>query len=267
MFDASGLTLASNGSPPWSEEPRLTWTKELPLLKCSNGGMVARAVQDDAAAIAAPINTERPFASLEDACERLVPFHLLYGQEAEEADASESLESHTAQLVDARAPAWEAMCTRKASEHHANVQRLQQRAEPVLSGSASDDVCSLCHSLLCVRLARYECTSARHAEMKQLQREKQSLEQLRQQQKQHQHAVQNTYSGSLRPTPQQQQQQYVPSSCPPNLVQAQQPHQIQHPQPPAPAAQLQHPQQWWQQPLQPRSDGANSHSGYFSGYG
>lgn len=83
------------------------------------------------------INWQKPFASVEEACDRLLPYHLWLGDEAEEADADEASQPGSPPLLASREDAWEEMCARKSREHLDRVEELRRRGERVLEKDES----------------------------------------------------------------------------------------------------------------------------------
>jgi hypothetical protein len=78
------------------------------------GQHLSEIAERDCKAVCQPDLT-RPFSSLEDAVDRLLPYHILAGEDADAADAREAAEAG-ARLGATRRDAWEAQVTKRAGD-------------------------------------------------------------------------------------------------------------------------------------------------------
>jgi hypothetical protein len=139
-----------NAAPQHAETPVLTPAlAEATQAAWRLGSQLAEA---DAKAAAA-IDTSRPFSSLEDAAERLLPFHVFGCQEADELDLEEA-EVGGGELLVSREEQWADMCRRRERDfqrtldsHAALVRAAAAQRAPQQSGSLRPEEAFLVNSL------------------------------------------------------------------------------------------------------------------------
>lgn len=73
----------------------------------------------------------RPFSSLQDVAERLIPFHILAAYDGAEADFEETPDASGANLMCSRKEAWQDMCLNKAVEFTRKTEQIKKQVEIV----------------------------------------------------------------------------------------------------------------------------------------
>mmetsp|Transcript_38570 Transcript_38570/g.98639 ORF Transcript_38570/g.98639 Transcript_38570/m.98639 type:complete len:150 (+) Transcript_38570:431-880(+) len=110
--------------------PVIAWTEPSPAL-------LAR-FQADCAAVSNP-NVATPFAGLEDAVSRLLPYHILGTEEGDDADVDETADGRGGGLLSSKREAWQSMCVRKSAEFHGRLKRMRERVEKLESAASAPD--------------------------------------------------------------------------------------------------------------------------------
>eukprot|EP00899_Mesostigma_viride_P027372 jgi/Mesvir1/781/Mv17380-RA.1 len=100
------------------------------------------AVVEDCEAAARPDLT-RPFASLRDAAERLLVFHVFAACDSSEVDVEETPDGAGRDLLASRGQLWVDMCVQKSLELQSQTMSLEQQFEAVCQKLASDGTDSL----------------------------------------------------------------------------------------------------------------------------